>query len=192
MEDFSTHSFTVNRKGLVWLVFITAAWAAVVVVALTVAIIPYFRNTDIQDLSAMIWPGLIVLLFIAAYTGFALYCDWRTYLFAKETSLQINMLDFTFTYSHAGKTIVFKPKDVAHWYWDTGLLISRVSSNHTVIVLKSGETLFVPCWLFDSNKFFLSDYHRYNANYFIHLHHDKLFFPDAEDAPRYRYLLPED
>ena len=183
MVDLSIHTFTTNDKGFNWLAFVTVA-CIVLAVILVIGIVS--ASFD----SAEVLISTISLVGITIYTGFALYCDWRSLSYAMDTSLSIDMKTFTFTYRHNGKSITFKGLDVEHWYWDTGLYLSRVSANHTVIVLKTGETLYIHCWLFEGNHFFLSNYDRYNANHFMKTHCSELLLPAAENAHGYHYLLP--
>lgn len=184
MIDISTHRFTVSDRGLFWLTFLSIALVAAVGV-LVFLITAYPPPVPWEDVIKF-----AVLIIAAVYGVFEMYCHWMTYLYAADTTLEIDMMTHVFTFRHKSRKVIFKPTDVAHWYWDTGLHFSRVSANHSVIVLKSGEELPVYCWLFEGNHFFLSDYNRYNACYFISTHEKALLFPDAEPAPRYKYLFP--
>lgn len=141
----------------------------------------------------------IILAFIALsavllYGFIMFYADWVSFRFARNTTLEINMQTNEFTYKHERKTIKFKPVDVAHWYSDTGFWLSRVATHHTIIVLKSGEELFIPMWLFEGNRFLMSNdvsYNTFNASYFILSVKDGMCFPSPEEAPnRYKYILP--
>lgn len=184
MTDTSTHVFTCSQRGQRWLMFVTVMFV-VLIITMVVLLLAYGFVEDMEDAAY-----LLVMLAITGYVVFAMYCNWKTYLYAEDCSLEINMLTRTFTYRHKDKKVVFKPENVAHWYWDTGLYLSRVSANHTIIVLKSGEELPVYSWLFEDNHFFLSDYRKYNACHFISAHEEELLFPETEYAKGYRYLFP--
>lgn len=186
MIDLSTHKFAANERGYNWLTFITVAC----LVAALVPVIFFIADGWHIEYSLEVLVSVVGLVLISIYAGFALYCDWRSLSYAQNTTLSIDMKTLTFTYTHAGKTVTFKGLDVEHWYWDTGLYISRVAANHSVIVLKTGETLFIHCWLFEDNHFFLSDYEQYNAGHFMSKHEADLLLPEAERASGYRYLLP--
>ena len=186
MIDISTHTFTTNRKGLVWLTFMTTALIGAAGVMIWVIFSRQKPITGFEETAI-----LLTLVVLAAYAFFALYCDWKSYLFARQTMLTIDTQTFTFTYTHAGKTTTFQPTDVAHWYWDTGLFLSRVSAHHSVIVLKSGEELMIHMWLFEGNRFLMSNNpaeNTFNAGYFIESVRSWMRFPAPEDAPRYKYL----
>lgn len=185
MAYSSVHRFTCSEKGLSWLIFITVAFLVVIIFSMVVVFI-YGKIPESADEVA----NSVIMIAIAAYAIFAVYCDWRTYLYAEDCSLEIDMITCTFTYKYKEKKYIFKSSDITHWYWDTGLYLSRISANHSIIVLKDGTELPVYCWLFEGNHFFLSDYQQTNACHFMSSHEIGLKLPQAEHASGYKYLLP--
>lgn len=187
MIDISTHTFKTNNKGLIWLLFMTAP--AIAILLLWVYML---MNTNSWEFEIIL--AFIALSAIMLYGFIMFYADWVSFLFARKTTLEINMQTNEFTYKHERETIKFKPVDVAHWYSDAGFWLSRVATHHTIIVLKSGKELFIPMWLFEGNRFLMSNdvsYNTFNASYFILSVKDGMCFPSPEEAPnRYKYILP--
>ena len=188
VRDFSKHTFKSNRKGLVWLLFMTIPAVFIIALWLYLIVMP-----DIWDSIGMKILCIIVWSASLFYELSMLYSDWASYLFAVHTTLEIDMQTYLFTYRHKGKTFIFKPADVAHWYMDIGFRFSRVAAHHTVIILQSGEQLFVPMWLFEGNRFLMTNDppdNTFNAGYFILSIKDTVRFPQPEAGPRYKYILP--
>ena len=161
---------------------------AIVIMVLWAGMIDGINIEDTMHL-----PAFIVLTLILLY-GLSMFCaDWISYVFAVHTTLEIDMQTNMFTYRHKKKTITFKPTDVAHWYIDIGFWLSRVATHHTVIVLKSGEEVFIPMWLFEGNRFVMTrnpSENTFNASYFILSVRERMGFPKPEEGPRYNYILP--
>ena len=183
------HTFEANDKGLLWLVFITLAITGISVFLVYLVVRGLMHGMEIGARDVI---ELGILAVFAPVMVMCLYLDWKTYLYASDTTLVVDMQSRTLTYKHAGKKIEFKGLDVEHWYCETGMFCSRVAANHTVMVLRTGEVLFVPCWLFEGEKFFLSDITKYNACYFIRDKRTELLIPECKSAPRrYDYLFPD-
>ena len=188
MLDTVTHTFKANNKGLVWLLFVTMP--AILITAFFVYLIVDKGSWDTATILAFIAMAVILLFGLTM-----LYADWVSYLFAVNTTLEVDMQTREFTFKHDRKTICFKPSDVAHWYVDVGFFASRVATHHTVVILKSGKELFIPMWLFEGNRFLMTMYpseNTFNANNFIITYQQSLFFPQPEKGPRYKYIFPPD
>ena len=183
------HTFETNDKGLLWLVFVTLAVVGISLFLAYMVMSSQMRGIEFETkLVIEFW----VLVAFAPVMLASLYLDWKSYLYADDTQLLIDMKSRTLTYKHGGKTIEFKGLDVEHVYTDTGIYLSRVAGNHMVLVLRTGEQLFLPCWLFDGNNFFLSDLNKYNACFFIRANRAELLIREPRKAPRrYDYLFPE-
>lgn len=168
MIDLTTHQFKTNGKGL----FVLLLLSGCLVGALAVLAVVLIR---------MWW----LVLLLAAGCFAELYYAWRNYLYARRTTLTIDLRTYTLTYRHKESVITFKPTDVAHWYGEV-MSTGRYAMSHAYIVLHSGETLYIHAWLYDGNHYF-----RYNhsAPFFIDAHHE-LLFPTPELTPRFRFLFP--
>ena len=183
------HRFETNDKGLMWLVVVTLA---AVGISLFLVYLVMSTQVNMMEIETKLVIEFWILVAFAPVMLMSLYLDWKSYLYADDTQLEIDMQSRTLTYKHGGKVIAFNGLDVEHLYTETGMLLSRVAGNHVVIVLRTGEQLFVPCWLFDGNEFFLSDVNKYNACFFLRANWTELLIREPRKAPRrYDYLFPE-
>lgn len=183
LVDISTHTFRANRKGEVWLVFMSIALLGLIAV-IGYVLITCWDGRDIGKIAMA-----LVLVTGIGFGCFMLVADWMSYSYAKQVTVEINMQTHTFTYRRGRDIISFKPQDVAHWYVDIGLWASRVSAHQSLIVLRSGEELLLPMWLFEGNRFLMSNdpaYNTFQVNYFILSVHKYILFPEPESAP-HRY-----
>ena len=188
MIDISTHTFKTNEKGLLALVLLSITVIAAFVAFIVVAGGPMLAAAKEDIFEAKL--GLFVMSGLGCYVISVLYRAWRTYLYAADTTLTIDLKTNTLTYRHNRQEVVFKPSDIAHWYGDQIYVrngkVSRYKLSHAYIVLKSGEELYLYAWLFEGNHYLR---YQYSAPYFIDAHPD-LHFPTAETTPLFKFVFP--
>lgn len=191
MTDFNTHTFTTNKRSERYLVFIT-----VVCICSAIALIGVFLSTyPISPAKDLAFLSLIIL-FVTIVT-LTLAGAWKSYWHALETQVTIDPIKRHFVYTHRGKTIEFDADDVTEWYDNIGLKIgfgklTRLIEHDSVMILKSGEVIFLPSWIWDGDYSWLYNggSYEHNIKFYLEAHQGELGLPECKFAWTYKYMFP--
>lgn len=190
--DLSLHIFKTNNRCERYLIAMTVVLIVVVIVLLYIIFAEGHLNQSWQDnaICAMIGLGITVIILTVAGA-------WKSYLYACETQVEIDPVKRIFVYTHRGKTIRFCGGDVAEWLDTLGLKIgfdrlTRLTEHDSVMILKSGETVYLPSWLWDGDYFWThaSGSYEHNIKFYLEAHYDELGLPESKMSWTYKYMFP--
>ena len=189
-----THTFVANERGERYISILTFA------IFLALPIFWYFgvRIMNSDEPFSLIYL-LFELLVVAITFIMILYVCymWHAYLFAKQTEITIDLITRQITYNHNGKTLTFMPEEVESWYSDLGIKyiagkLSRLTEHDSVMILRSGEVVYFPSWLWEGDYFWLNTKaFESNIKFFLDAHYRELGLPECQTARTYKYMFPK-
>lgn len=189
--DINKHVFKGNERGERHLSFIT-----VMCIVLT-GFLAYLIISMRPAVLSLQYIGIsVVLICLMICMVITLVSAWKGYNYALDTKVQIDPISRHFVYTHSGKTIEFNGDDVQAWYDNIGLKIgfgklTRLTEHDSVLILKSGEVIYLHAWLWDGDYSWLhaGGSWEHNIKFYLEAHHSQLDLPECKMAWTYKYMF---
>ena len=189
--DINKHVFKGNERGEGYLSFIT------VLCIMFIGFLGYLIISMHPTVLSLQHIGIsVALICIMICIVITLVSAWTGYSYALDTTVQIDPVSRHFVYTHGRKTIEFNGDDVLAWYDNIGLKIgigklTRLTDHDSVLILKSGEVIYLHAWLWDGDYSWLhaGDSWEHNIKFYLKAHHCQLDLPECKTAWTYKYMF---